>query len=188
MCSIMYRLRLTTGVSTLTRPMPCITIPAPVLSSCGESQQPPQQAGRALFVPTPHKGTNMSRIRWVNLIPYPNRVDYPVGKHCVYLVYAGRADLYKIGWTSDLHQRLLDLPKHQRDIPGPYRLVHSIETECGRFLERQLHLLFHHRHSIREWYRLTRMDVAWFIALGTSLPDGISTKADVVPPLAEWTN
>lgn len=188
MYGIMYRLRLTTGVSTLTLPAPCITIPAPVLSTCGESQQPPRQSGRALFVPSPHQGTNMSNIKWVNLIPYPRRTDYARGFHTVYLVYAKHADLYKIGWTNDLQYRLRHLEMCQRDIPGPYNLVHSIDTSCGRYLERQLHLLFAHRHSIREWFRLTRADVAWFIALGTSLPNGISPKEDVVPPLAEWVD
>lgn len=162
-------------------------IPARISGLC-EPEQPHSTDMRAFFVPASHKGTIMSRIKWVNLIPYPCRVDYAVGNHCVYLVYARLADLYKIGWTGDLTQRLPKLELDQHDIPGPFRLVHSIDTECGRYLERQLHLLFRHRHSIREWYRLTRMDVAWFIDLGTSLPDGISAQADIVPPLAEWTD
>lgn len=81
----------------------------------------------------------MSRVKWVNLIPYPSKTAYVRGDHCVYLVYAQAADLYKIGWTGDIQLRLRHLPEEQRDICGPYRLIHKIDTACGRYLERQLH-------------------------------------------------
>lgn len=130
----------------------------------------------------------MSKVQWINLIPYPNRRDYATGDHVVYLVYASSADLYKIGWTEALKERMWRMNQDQRDIPGPFKVVHSIRTESGRYLERQLHLLFAHRHSIREWFRLTSADVQWIRHLGHNLPKGIPIGADVVPPLAEWTD
>ena len=128
----------------------------------------------------------MSKVKWINLIPYPERTGYTIGAHMVYLVSAPLADLHKIGWTADIRQRMDVLAHDQHDIPGPFKLLHTIDTDCGRYLERQLHLLFHHRHSIREWFRLTRADVQWIKDLGCELPDGIPLRADVVPPLAEW--
>lgn len=130
----------------------------------------------------------MSKVKWVNLIPFPQRHDYSYGSHVVYLVYSPISDLYKIGWSADLRERMKNLQRDQHDIPGPYKLIHTTETDCGRYLERQLHLIFAHRHSIREWYRLARADVRWIVNLGERLPNGIPLRADVVPPLAEWSD
>jgi hypothetical protein len=130
----------------------------------------------------------MAKIKWVNLIPYPNHKGYAVGNHVVYLVYAASFDLHKIGWTEDLKERLKTMERDQRDIPGPYKAIHTIETDSGPYLERQLHLLFRHHHSVREWFRLTKADVQWIRKLGISLPNGIPLRADVVPPLAEWSD
>lgn len=130
----------------------------------------------------------MSKIKWINLIPYPTRKGYPVGNHTVYLIYAASLDLHKIGWTEDFHARMLNIERDQHDIPGPFKVIHTIATDSGPYLERQLHLLFRHRHSIREWFRLTRSDVAWIKKLGHKLPDGIPVRVDIVPPLAEWSD
>ena len=129
----------------------------------------------------------MSHVKWVNLIPYPDRKGYSTGAHFVYLVHAPLADLHKIGWSADVRERMKKLERDQsRDVTGPFKLIHTIETDSGTYLERQLHLLFRHRHSVREWFRLTRADVEWIKKLGCILPDGIPMRADVVPPLAEW--
>ncbi len=131
----------------------------------------------------------MSKIKWVNLIPYPNHRDYAQGNHWVYLLHSRATDLYKIGATDDIRLRMRTVVRdNANDVPGPYRLVHSIWTNSGFYLERQLHLLFRHRHSVREWYRLTKADVRWICALGDTLPDGIPLRTDVIPPLAEWSD
>lgn len=129
----------------------------------------------------------MSKIKWVNLIPIPND-KYIWGDHTVYLVYAPRDDLHKIGWSSDVVHRLPDLQGDSRQIQiatPPYKLIHTISTSRGRFLERQFHLLFAHRHIAGEWYRLTKADVGWIVDLGKELEYGIPLYADVVPPLAD---
>lgn len=122
-------------------------------------------------------------VRWVNLIPYPT-AKYERGIHWVYIVKSKYSGLYKIGWTTDVKQRMAELPLDQRRVMlGPFRLTHTIATNCGRYLELQLHLLFSHRHSVREWFRLTDTDIEWLIALGDELPEGIPVKIDIVPPL-----
>lgn len=129
----------------------------------------------------------MSHIKWVNLIPVP-RDNYKWGAHTVYLVHAPRDDIYKIGWSSHVGARMIELqtePSQTRIATPPYRLIHTIDTLRGRFLERQLHLIFAHRHIFQEWYRLTRADVRWIIDLGDNLEYGVPLNADVVPPLAE---
>lgn len=129
----------------------------------------------------------MGKVKWVNLIPLP-RDNYKWGSHSVYLVHAPRSQLYKIGWSSRVDVRLLQLQRNhfQREIATPpYRLIHTIDTLRGRYLERQLHLIFAHRHIEAEWYRLSRHDVEWIIDLGTELDYGIPLNADVVPPLAD---
>lgn len=124
------------------------------------------------------------KVKWVNLIPYP-REKYQHGVHWVYLVQSKYSGMYKIGWTSDVKRRMATLPEDQRHVMlGPFRLIHTIATDCGRYLELQLHLLFAHRHSTQEWFRLTNADVDWFIALGDTLPSGIPVETDIVPPLA----
>lgn len=129
----------------------------------------------------------MSKVKWVNLIPVP-RDNYKWGAHTVYLVYAPRTGVYKIGWSSrvDARVRALQQDRLQQAIATPpYRLVHTIDTLRGRFLERQLHLLFAHRHIAQEWYRLTKHDVDWIIELGDYLEFGIPLHVDIVPPLAD---
>lgn len=123
-------------------------------------------------------------VTWVNLIPYPERKRIAIG--VVYVVSAPLAGLHKIGWSANLHQRLVTLGQSEHDIPGPFKLIHTIDTGCGDYLERQLHMLFRHRYNVREWFRLTRSDVQWIKSLGSVLSDGIPVTADVVPPLAEW--
>lgn len=123
-------------------------------------------------------------VHWINLIPYPNGT-FERGVHWVYLVKSNYSGLYKIGWTSDVKQRMRELPTDQRRVMlGPFRLIHTIATNSGRYLELQLHLLFSHRHSVQEWFRLTESDVDWFIELGDELPEGIPLETDIVPPLA----
>lgn len=129
----------------------------------------------------------MSKVKWVNLIPVP-RDNYKWGVHSVYLIHAPRDGIYKIGWSSRVEARLPMLerePRQTRIATPPYRLIHVIDTLRGRFLERQLHLLFAHRHVLQEWYRLTRLDVQWIIELGDQLDYGIPLNTDVVPPLAD---
>ena len=129
----------------------------------------------------------MSNVKWVNLIPLP-RDNYKWGTHTVYLVHAPRSELYKIGWSERAEKRVLKLQHEQRQLEiatPPYRIIHTIDTLRGRYLERQLHLLFAHRHIANEWYRLTRSDAQWIIDLGDELDYGIPLDADVVPPLAE---
>lgn len=129
----------------------------------------------------------MSKVKWVNLIPVP-RDNYKWGVHSVYIMHAPRDELYKIGWSSRPEARLQTLQTDDRQYriaTPPYRLIHTIDTLRGRFLERQLHLLFAHRHIAQEWYRLSRADVRWIIELGSELDYGIPLNADVVPPLAD---
>lgn len=126
-------------------------------------------------------------IKWVNLIPYP-KDKYQHGDHLVYLIYAPSSRVYKIGWTIDIKQRIKELPRsvdQGRWVRPPYRLIHVIYTNSGRYLERQLHLLFAHRVNDHEWFYLTRHDVEWIINLGDLLPDGIPVNTDIVPPLAD---
>jgi hypothetical protein len=129
----------------------------------------------------------MSKIKWVNLIPVPED-KYRWGAHTVYLVHAPRDSMYKIGWSERVETRMRALEKDRsqtRIATPPYRLIHTIDTSRGRYLERQLHLLFAHRHIAQEWYRLTKPDVQWIIDLGTVLEYGIPLYLDIVPPLAE---
>jgi hypothetical protein len=129
----------------------------------------------------------MSKIKWVNLIPVPQD-KYVWGDHTVYLVHSPRSGIHKIGWTTKIEMRLKALEQDSRQLEIarlPYKLIHTMETTRGRFLERQLHLLFAHRHIQGEWYRLTVHDVEWIINLGTKLEGGIPLYADIVPPLAE---
>ena len=134
------------------------------------------------YITTPHTSHG---VRWVNLIPYP-KGKYQRGIHWVYLVRSKYSGMYKIGWTDDVARRMTELPLDQRRVMlGPYRLIHAIATNCGRYLELQLHLLFSHRHNVAEWFRLTDTDVEWIIALGSELPEGIPINIDIVPPLAE---
>jgi hypothetical protein len=134
------------------------------------------------YITTP---STTHRVKWVNLIPYPMG-KFMRGVHWVYLVRSKYSGMYKIGWTTNIKQRMADLPLDQHRIMlGPFRLVHTIATNSGRYLELQLHLLFAHRHSVAEWFRLTDADVDWFIALGGELPEGIPLTTDIVPPLAE---
>lgn len=129
----------------------------------------------------------MGKIKWVNLIPVPED-KYKWGAHTVYLIHAPHDGLYKIGWSSHLGARMLKL-EHEfsqtRIATPPYRLIHTIDTLRGRYLERQLHLLFAHRHIAQEWYRLTRYDAQWIIDLGDNLEYGIPLNVDIIPPLAE---
>lgn len=130
----------------------------------------------------------MSKVKWVNLIPVP-RDNYRWGAHTVYLIYSPRTGVHKIGWTSRATQQRLQVlqrdPLQQQIATPPYRVIHTIDTVRGRFLERQLHLLFAHRHIAGEWYRLTKHDVEWIIALGDYLEAGIPLHVDIVPPLAD---
>lgn len=129
----------------------------------------------------------MSKIKWVNLIPVPSD-KYKWGAHTVYLVYAPHNDVHKIGWSERVQARLRALqkePQQLRIATPPYRLIHTIDTHRGRYLERQLHLLFAHRHIAGEWYRLTKHDVEWIINLGDFLEYGIPLHVDIVPPLAD---
>lgn len=131
----------------------------------------------------------MSKVKWVNLIPVP-RDNYKWGAHTVYIIHAPCDSLYKIGWSSHIGARMQELHtevNQTRIATPPYRLIHTIDTLRGRFLERQLHLLFAHRHIAQEWYRLTRHDVQWIIDLGDNLEYGIPLNADVIPPLADET-
>lgn len=126
-------------------------------------------------------------VKWVNLIPVPTD-KYIWGDHTVYLVHAPRGGLHKIGWSSRVHGRMKELARDrtQRDIADPpYHLIHTIATSRGRYLERQLHLLFAHRHIAGEWYRLTKLDIRWIVDLGDTLEYGIPLNVDIIPPLAE---
>jgi hypothetical protein len=131
----------------------------------------------------------MSKIKWVNLIPVPED-KYKWGDHTVYIIHAPYGGLYKIGWTArfDVRVRLRELETEENQVRiavPPYKLIHAIGTSRGRYLERQLHLLFGHRHISQEWYRLTKPDVRWIIDLGIELEYGIPLYTDIIPPLAD---
>lgn len=77
-------------------------------------------------------------------------------KHVGYVYVLESRGLYKIGRTNDLTRRLNE---HLTAAPDA-RYVHTIRSENERALEKELHGLFAAKRVTREWFALTRNDLA----------------------------
>ena len=77
-------------------------------------------------------------------------------KGCVYLIKQLRQ--YKIGETDDVDRRLFELTK------GPERpeLIHAIETDDRKGVERYWHKRFETKRGRGEWFKLDTADVRAF--------------------------
>lgn len=82
-------------------------------------------------------------------------------KSVVYLVKS-QIGLYKIGYTSNLDQRLSKL---RLRINMPIELIHSIQTDKPKALETELHQHFKHRNFCAEWFVLTLEDIKYIKSL-----------------------
>src|ERR1700744_726898 len=75
--------------------------------------------------------------------------------HCVYILKTGR-NLYKIGKTANLQQRLPAYPTH---LPILFHLVRQYPAVNMDDLEASLHIVFQHRRVKGEWFQLTTDDL-----------------------------
>ena len=64
--------------------------------------------------------------------------------------------VYKIGWTSDIFNRLNEIRKCN---PYPVTLIHLFISEKPKTAETELHKRFRDKHIHDEWYDLSEEDV-----------------------------
>ncbi|MDD2765859.1 MAG: GIY-YIG nuclease family protein [Opitutaceae bacterium] len=73
----------------------------------------------------------------------------------IYVLYAPKLGLYKIGKTTNLQQRLKD---HRRRIPGGIELIHQIHSDDINTAEWWIQSVARHQAKYKnetEWYRLS---------------------------------
>ena len=100
------------------------------------------------------RSTNNNKQYWLDYITQlDERMDY------VYLIRMVGTDLYKIGYSCNLEARFLNLTSMY---PLPIGIVHTIETNRGRWLERRLHLKYRRNHVYGEWYVMSEREVKHF--------------------------
>ena len=78
--------------------------------------------------------------------------------HFVYLIYSSNQNLYKIGWTKNVEQRIETL----RNADSSIELVHKIKTRDPGAIEKYWHGLFCEQRKSREWFALNRRHVKYF--------------------------
>src|ERR1051326_7180735 len=71
-------------------------------------------------------------------------------------IAAAEGGLYKIGQSRNPEKRL----KRFSDVPFGLQLLHQIETDDCRWLERRLHDQFWESRVSGEWFRLSKDEVA----------------------------
>ena len=96
--------------------------------------------------------------RKVKVEPPPRRSPPVAG--FVYVVRAG--GMCKIGIAKNVENRLSQLATA---CPFPIELIHKIQTNDMRGLEKQLHTRFGDRRRNREWFELCGDDIAGLVSL-----------------------
>lgn len=103
----------------------------------------------------------------------------------IYVFHAG--GYYKIGSSSgDIKERLKQLAV---GCPVEMTIVHSFPCNHMPSAEAELHRMFRDNHVRGEWFRLTRRDVQWLLAVRGIVRDTIMEMQDGFPNHAkniEW--
>jgi hypothetical protein len=83
----------------------------------------------------------------------------PIVYEYAYLMYAPTLTLYKIGYTRSPWSRLSGIRNCEKYGSSDAKLVHTIFTNNGPQLERDLHVRFQGQRVMGEWFRLDRESV-----------------------------
>lgn len=81
----------------------------------------------------------------------------------VYLIKPVGHNIYKIGYTTNLEQRL---KQNSKKIGKPVEYVHFFHTDNCQYAEQEVHAMFRNSHLVSEWYTLSDEEVSKFKGLG----------------------
>ncbi len=74
---------------------------------------------------------------------------------CIYILKTGK-NLYKIGKTQNLQQRLMAYHTH---LPVVFRVIRQYPADNINELEESLHIVFQHKRTKGEWFELNQEDL-----------------------------